>query len=188
MIPTKTASSKFHHPRITTYVKWLTRKKQCAENRAKQINHPDNWSTYFEIKRLLTQQECRKAYNNYISSFIDSENNCTKKLWSFIKSKRLDQTGIGPINYKRDIHTDSLSKANAFADYFASVYAPDNPSNISTLEGEPFPEIHPIPEGVTRLLQNLKPYKAAGPDNLPSYSYFLKEVAKEIAPSLCLIF
>jgi len=188
LIPTKTASSKFHHPWITTYVKRLTRRKQRAYNRAKQTNHPENWTTYFEIKRL-TQQECRKAYNKYISSFIDSENNCTKKLWSFIKSKRLDQTGIGPIIYKGETHTDSLSKANAFADYFASVYTQDDPSNIPTLEGEPFPEIHQIyihPEGVAQLLHNLKPYKAAGPDNLPSY--FLKEVAKEIAPSLCLIF
>jgi len=153
-----------------------------------RTNHPGNWSTYFEIKRL-TQQECRKAFNNYISNFIDSENNCTKKLWSFIKSRRLDQTGIVPINYKGETHTDSLSKANAFAGYFASVYTQDDPSNISSLEGEPFPEIHPIhihPEGVPQLLHNLKPYKAVGPDNLPSYS--LKEVANEIAPSLSLIF
>ena len=65
----------------------------------------------------------------------------------------------------------------------------DDPFNIPTLEGEPFLEIHSIhihPEGVTQLFHNLKPHKAAGPDNLPSY--FLKEVANEIAPSLCLIF
>ena len=135
------------------------------------------------------QRECRKAFNNYISSFIDAENNRTKKLWSFIKSRRLDQTNIGPINYRGETHTDSLSKANAFADYFLSVYAQDDSSNIPTLEGEPLPDIQQIHihlEGITQLLLNLKPYKAAGPDNLPSY--FLKEVANEIAPSLCLIF
>ena len=140
------------------------------------------------IKRL-TQQECRKAFNNYISSFIDAENNCTKKLWSFIKSRGLDQTSIGPINYRGETHTDSLSKANAFADYFSSVYAQDDSSNIPTLEGEPLPDIQQIHihlEGVTQIFLNLKPYKAAGPDNLPSY--FLKEVANNTAPSLCLIF
>jgi len=60
---------------------------------------------------------------------------------------------------------------------------------IPTLEGEPFPDIQQIHihlEGVIKLLLNLKPYKAVGPDNLPCY--FLKEVANEIAPSLCLIF
>jgi len=57
---------------------------------------------------------------------------------------------------------------------------------MSTLEGEPLPEIHPIhPEGIAQLLRNLKPHKAAGPDNLSSY--FLMELVDEIAPSLCLI-
>ena len=63
------------------------------------------------------------------------------------------------------------------------------PSNIPTLEGKPFPDIQQIHinlEGVIQLLLNLKPYKAASLDNLPCY--FLKEVANEIAPSLCLIF
>jgi len=39
---------------------------------------------------------------------------------------------------------------------------------------------------VFQLLLNLKPHKAAGPDNLPSQ--FLKEVAVEIAPLLSMIF
>jgi len=150
----KTALSKFYHPWIITYVKLLTRKIQRAYNLAKQINHSENWSTYFEIKRLI-QQECRKAFNNYISNFIDSENNCTKRC--FIKSRWLDQTGISPINYMGETHTNSLSKADAFADYFLSVYTQDNPSNIPTLEGKPFPihPIHPIyihPERVSQLL------------------------------------
>jgi len=37
--------------------------------------------------------------------------------------------------------------------------------------------------GVSQLLQNLRPHKAAGPNNLPSYMYFLKEVANEIPPN-----
>jgi len=48
------------------------------------------------------------------------------------------------------------------------------------------PLIHINTEGVFQLLLNLKPHKAAGPDNLPSR--FLKEVAAEIAPSLSMIF
>jgi len=76
------------------------------------------WSSYYDIKRFV-QQKCCKTFNNYVSSFIDAEDNRTKKLWSFIKSRWLDQTSIGPINYKGETHTDSLSKANAFANYFS---------------------------------------------------------------------
>ena len=61
----------------------------------------------------------------------------------------------------------------------------EDTSNITDLEGNPLPKIPPIQiysDSVTQLLLNLKPHKAAGPDNLPSY--FLKEVAKEISPAL----
>jgi len=71
--------------------------------------------------------------------FIDAEDNCTKKLWSFVKAgdliKPLDQlTTRGKL-------TDSLSKANVFADYFSSVYAQDN---SSTIKNEPLPDIQQI--------------------------------------------
>jgi len=51
---------------------------------------------------------------------------------------------------------------------------------IPLLEGEPLSDIQQI-HSVSQLLLNLKPYRAAGPDNLPSY--FLKEAANGIAPS-----
>ena len=41
-------------------------------------------------------------------------------------------------------------------------------------------------EGVAKLLSNIDPSKAHGPDNLPAR--FLKEVSCEIAPTLTLIF
>ena len=62
-------------------------------------------------------------------------------------------------------------------------------ANVPVLEGDPLPEIPPIciqADGVAQLLLNLKSHKATGPDNFPSY--FLKEVANEIAPALSLIF
>ena len=52
-----------------------------------------------------------------------------------------------------------------------------------------FPDIPAILvtlNGVIKLLQNLKPYKGSGPDKIPTR--LLKECAKEIAPSLVLLF
>jgi len=62
-----------------------------------------------------------------------------------------------------------LSKANALAEYFSSVFTDEDVSNIPTLEGDPLPEIptiHISLEGVAQLLHNLKSHKAAGPDLL----------------------
>ena len=47
------------------------------------------------------------------------------------------------------------------------------------------PDIDITETGVLKLLQNLKPYKAQGPDNI--HPRILKELAVEIAPSLTLI-
>ena len=85
------------------------------------------------ISKDLHNESARKLLNNYIAGFNDAETNCTKKLRSFVKSRRLDQTSIGPINYKRKPTLTDYPKL-AFADYFSSVYAQDDPSNIPTLE------------------------------------------------------
>ena len=60
---------------------------------------------------------------------------------------------------------------------------------LPTLSGIPFPDIHNIEftiEGVTKLLSNLKSNKAGGPDKIAAS--LLKEMARELAPSLTLIF
>ncbi len=102
---------------------------------------------------------------------------------------RIVAIGIGPFEYQGSTITDSLSKANALTNYFSSIYTSEDATNVPVLEGNPLPDIPPIhihADGVAQFLLNLKFHKAAGPDNFPSY--FLKEVANEIAPALSLIF
>ena len=81
LIPTKWSTTKQKQPWITRQIKQLTRKKQRAYKRASLTNSPSDWATYQDLKRL-SQRECRSAFNNYVSSFIDENNNVTKKLWS----------------------------------------------------------------------------------------------------------
>ena len=119
-----------------------------------------------------------------------NKNVVTKKLWSYIKSKRQDNIGdVGPLNFQGETHTDPLTNANIFANYFSSVFTNEDTSHIPSMEGDPLPCIDAIQvhsEGVAKLLSNIDPSKAHGPDNLPVR--FLKEVSCEIAPALALIF
>ena len=144
-------------------------------------NHPRDWSSYRDLKRI-TQWECRTAFNKYVASFIDENNNVTKKLWSFVKRRKQDRSGIGPLEHHGVIHTDSLSKANVLAEYFSSVFTCEDTTNVPVLEGDPLPDIQSVhihTDGIAQLLLNLKSHKVAGPDNLPSN--FLKEVANELS-------
>ena len=50
LIPTKMSSSKLHQP--SSQIKRLIRKKQRLYNHARLTNHPNDWSSYYDIKRL----------------------------------------------------------------------------------------------------------------------------------------
>ena len=189
MVPTKSTSTQPKQPWVTNNVKRLSRKKQRAYNRARTSDSPLDWSKYHDLKRQC-QRECRQAFNNYISSLIDpNSSKVTKRLWSFIKSRKQDNTGIGPLIHQGTKFIDSEDKANVLADYFSSVFTCNNTSHLPEVNDIPLPSISPLTvhvEGVAQLLTNIQPHKASGPDNLPAR--FLKEVAYEIAPVLSIVF
>ena len=148
-----------------------------------------DWSKYHDLKRLC-QRECHQAFNEYIPSLIDpSSNKVTKRLSSLIKSRKQDNTEIGPIIHQGTKFIDSKDKANVLADYFSSVFTCNNTSLLPEVHDTSLPSISPLTvhvEGVAQLLTNIQPHKASGPDNLPAH--FLKEVANEIAPVLIIVF
>ena len=139
----KWSTTKQKQPWITRQIKQLTCKKQRAYNHARLTNSPSDWATYQDLKRL-SQRECRSAFNNYVSSFIDENNNVTKKLWSFTKNRKQDRTGINTLEHQGTTYTDSLSKAHVLAEYFSSVFTQEDATNVPVLEGNPLPEIPPI--------------------------------------------
>ena len=85
--------------------------------------------------------------------------------------------------------TDSYPKAEAFNNYFRSVFTSEDTSSMPHMRGAPFPDMPSISisiEEVYYQLSNLQSNKASGPDNIPVY--FLKRTAPSIAPILFLIF
>ena len=56
------------------------------------------------------QSECRKAYYSHIDSMITSdetEPGNLKRSWSFIKSKKYDNSGVAPLKIDGVAHSDS---------------------------------------------------------------------------------
>jgi len=120
----------------------------------------------------------------------------TKQFYSIIKNAKQDNQGISPLKDQLTglLTSDNLGKANILNRQFQSVFSKVNPLSLSQLSekilGKPkYPIMKDIvidPNGVLKLLLNLKVDKAAGPDNIKPI--VIKELAHEILDVVSLIF
>ena len=141
----------------------------------------------------------------------DSSRPNTKKLFSFLKNCRQDSQGSSPLKKDEQLCTDNVQKANLLNCQFQSVFTPKSPLTLKQLcqqkvqdlqeSGHYNPDNVP-PEarnkytcmtditisvnGITKLLQGLKPDKAPGPDRIRPL--FLQKLHSEVAPILHVIF
>ena len=112
-----------------------------------------------------------------------------KKLYSLVKGKRCDNSGISPLKTDGVAHSDPATKAAILNDQFCSVFTEEETSSIPSLGNSPHPDVLSFTigvEGVRKLLADLDPHKATGPDNIPTK--FLKDNAEGLAPALTLLF
>ena len=117
------------------------------------------------------------------------KNERAKKFWSFVKSLKNDAFGINTLRENGILKTDTLDKANICNRQFQSAFTRESDDEIPSKGTSPFTpmgEITVDPNGVLKLLNNLKIHKAPGPDGLSAR--VLKECSSEIAPILALIY
>ena len=175
------------NPWISHSIKKLSRRKQHVYNCARLSHHPDDWRLYHQLKKEC-QHECRKAYDSYVLSLVDCNNNVSKRMWSYIKNKKVDYCGVAPLRYNDTLYTDSKDKASILNNYFTSVFTMEDGS-IPIMDGTSFPDISPLfifDESVANLLSNLDDHKVNGPDGIPAT--LLKKLATFISPVLTIIF
>ena len=164
--------------------------------------------TKFQTLRQQIKKKIKDSYQGYLENLLglnDSDNTCySKKLFSFLKNSRRDQQGTPPLKHNNILHSDTKTKANIFNQQFNSVFTSKEPLSLSRLAkmlvqdlrnagGLPsdtipdrqqdsntnMPEIDISLNGLLKLLHNLKPGKAAGPDKLKPL--LLRELWDEIA-------
>ena len=155
---------------------------------------------YKELKRLV-QREIRRAYWKYIEDIItpdpndDKKPNCMKRFWTFIKHKRSDGNQIPPLRSNGLLHPDSIGKANILNKQFQSAFSEKenftdmefkNRCDMTNNSHPSLQDLNITENEITKLLSNLNPYKAAGPDTITSR--VLKELSTDIAPILTTIF
>ena len=113
-----------------------------------------------------------------------------KRFYSYIKSKRQESEGVSSLIDKNGfLQGDSTKRAEVLNDQFVSAYTKEDTERLPSKGPSPFSAMRKIivsPNGVTKLLRDLKPHKASGPDSIPTY--ILKVAADEISPVLTKIF
>ena len=136
------------------------------------------------------QSSCRQVYNDYVSNMqSDCDKSNPKKFWGFIKSKRNESSGIAPLKHNEEIHSDSKMKSNILNEQFTCAFSKENTDNIPLMpksNHETIPDIKISHKGVYKLLREINPHKATGPDGIPGK--LLKQCSDEITPILTKIF
>jgi hypothetical protein len=189
-VPSKTSSTRRNVPWLTPNIKRMTRKKQRLFNHAKKTGKEMHWAQYRSFKRATTKA-LNKARWNYINGILQTgiDEGNTKPFWRYIYSQKNDRSGVAPLKEGSTLVSDSKSKAEMLNQQFTSVFTKDDTNGDTVLPGPSYPPIEALQiqtAGVEKLLKNLQPNKAAGPDHIPCR--LLKELSVELAPVLTVIF
>ena len=188
-VPSKMSCQRFHQVWINKNIKQLSRQKKQAYRKAKQTGKQADWEKFRKLKKTA-QSECRSAYNNYVANMLTSDHTGNpKQFWRFIKSKRADSSGVAPLEKDGHMQSESQAKADILNDQFTSVFSYEDTTHIPRKEGVPcqtLPDVTIHEKGVFKLLKNINPHKATGPDQIPGK--LLKELAPQITPVLTTIF
>ena len=174
-------------PWVNRAIIQLGRRKQRCYNRAKTDKQ---WQYYKCLKRDM-QRECRKAYNYYMNKTIFNpfQNGRKKNLFRYFKSLRRDHGGIPTLRKDGIAYSTNAAKADVLNKHFATVFVHDTDISLPEMTQSPYPDLSPIEIDITEvtgLLKQIDPFKAAGPDGIPSR--LLKKVASVLSPSITLLF
>jgi hypothetical protein len=191
-IPAKTVSGRHHIPWINSSIKKLMKKRDRLYSKMKKTN---NYNLLPKLKKLKTliQRNIRSAYWDYMNNIVcdktENKHGTTNKFWGFIKSLKNDSSGVSPLRENGILRNTSKEKADVLNRQFSSVFVNDKSSFMPQIEADPSPIMSPLhvtENGVYKLLKNLNPNKAAGPDAMKPR--ILMECAQEIAPIFTFLF
>ena len=174
-------------PWLSNSIKQLIRRKQLTYKRFKQLSSDENLEAYRKIrddvKKCIRKTKRRRE--------IDLANNCkgnAKKFFSFYKFKTTSRS-VGPLEVNGKILSEDKDIVQVLSEQFSSVFTKEN---VGTIRFTPLFQRNKVEnleiteDKIKSLLKEIKPNKAAGPDDL--YARVLKECYEQIAVPLTYIF
>jgi hypothetical protein len=117
------------------------------------------------------------------------EKNNAKPFWKYVKSRKQDNIEVAPLKERGHLINNSKEKAQILIKQFSSVFTREKVNKMPKTHRriqQNIPNIKITQDGVAKLLRNINPSKASGPDNIPNR--VLKQCADHLAPALTIIF
>ena len=190
-IPTKVLSGRWNLPWMNNTIKRPMKKRRRRYDAWKKYGDKADLTEYNKLKQEV-QSALKQAHNNYVDGIFEEDqgsSNPGKRLWSYIKSLKIDKIGIPSLLYENKLVSKPKQKAEALAQQYKSVFTTEDTSYIPSKgpgEHSKMPSIDITTNGVEKLLAGLNPRKAAGPDQVSTW--MLKNFSSILAPALCEIF
>ena len=187
-VPSRPPKPPKHKPWMTRDVMKTIHRRNRTFKSWKKNPSEENHQKYIALRRTC-QKKLRQAHKAYTESiFSDGEDSCRSKFWQFVKQKRKDSCSIAPMRKDGVLVSDSSGKANTINTQYSSVFTPAREDSIPEMPSifPSMPKITIKPKGVKKLLSELKPTKAAGPDRISPR--VLKELAEELHVPLSQLF
>ena len=175
---------------------WMTNKalravrhRRRVYRKYKDASHPAYIKAAKSAHQLVDQ--AKRKFEEQLARKIKDDR---KSFFAYARSKSKSSIRIGSlVKDQGQVVTDAVEKADALNDFFASVFTREDESDIPTpvsyfsgSEENKLLDINIDPQDIETKLRKLKSDKAAGDDNMAPR--FLKEVSKEIAVPVALIF
>lgn len=157
-------------PWFSNALRKLSRKKKRLFRNAKNSTSSVKWNKYFASLREYTQllrSSKRKFYNHDLLDIMRSN---PKKFWNLITPNKNSSYNIS-LRRQDGTHVPLSERSDTMNSYFTSVFTHEPPDNRTTLPQLNFDSMPPVTitsEGISKLIENLKPSTSPGPDNIPA--------------------
>lgn len=181
-VPCKYTNSKLYYPK---HILKLQSKKRLLWKKLKQNK---NYKYEYKMLCLDIEQKISDFYASKEMNLLNKGSNL-KHFYKFVNNRIKTKQPIPVLDVGNTVLSDDLSKANAFNEFFASVFVKDNNILIdinNRLDHYPDLTIAFTPEIVLKALSKMKPSFSKGPDDLSAF--FLKKLKYWICEPLSMIF
>ncbi len=176
-------------PWIDGEVIHLSNKKERLRRKAKKSDNVADWNSYKtarnELKNLVN-----KKYNAYIENSSEDIAKKPKLFWKLLKSKTKTKHIPDRLSYQDKLFSKPEEKAKGFNDYFESVFIKTDRNtplpNVNSFQNLNLMYLQIADSDVLKILKEIDPSKATGPDNIPGI--VLKLCAESLCKSLTMLY